>query len=176
MKRIIAVILLVAIGITVGGGSVLVPAPRMAYAGDDSVYEDVGKVVIGLLILKALFGICQDKVIIVPHREGYELKLAGDPTLGYFQNRTRNWYIFVWIDDLEEPILVRPGGWKQEVHMDIGIHKIRAKAYAHTYYGDRLVGIYGKDFKVDGRMREKRYGWRIIFSEWSFRSPPPDQE
>ena len=172
----IAVILLVAIGVTVGGGSTLAPVPKIAYAGDDSVYKDVGKVVVGIIVLKLLLGIFQDKkVIVVPHREGYELKFAGDPTLGYFQNRARNWYIFIWIDDLEEPILVRPGGWKREIHMDIGVHKVRAKAYVHTYYGDRLVGIYERDFKVDGRMKEERYGWRIVFNEWSFKPPPVDE-
>ncbi len=175
MKKIMAIVLLVAVGISVGGGSTLAPVPKIAYAGDDSVYEDIGKVVVGLLILKALFGICQEKIIVVPHREGYELKLAGDPTLGYFQNKTRNWYVYMFVDDLEEPTLVRPGGWKREIHMDIGVHKVRAKAYVHTYYGDRLVGIYERDFKVDGRMKEERYGWRIIFHEWSFKPPPVDK-
>ena len=175
MKKIIAVILLVAIGVTVGGGSIL-PSPRIAYASENnSVYEDIGKAVIGLFILKMLLGICQEKVIVVPHREGYELKFAGDPTLGYLENRTRNWYIYVFIDDAEEPILVRPGGWKQEAHMDIGIHKIQAKSYVRTYYGDRLVGVFEKDFPVDGRMGEGRYGWRIVFNEWSFKPPPVDK-
>ena len=92
-----------------------------------------------------------------------------DPTEGKFVNGTR-WRVEIFVDtnpqDLESAasILLNP----QESHpqnLDLGPHRITARAYVDTQFGTRTVGQYDRTVQVDPRGS----GWTLLFTEGDFR-------
>ncbi|MFQ5989227.1 MAG: hypothetical protein ACE5K9_04860 [Candidatus Methylomirabilales bacterium] len=92
-----------------------------------------------------------------------------DPTVGKFVNGTR-WRVEIFVDtdpqDLESvtAILLNP----QESHpqnLDLGPHRITARAYVDTQFGTRTVGRYDRTVQVDPRGS----GWTLLFTEGDFR-------
>ncbi|MEE8224818.1 MAG: hypothetical protein V3R42_03775, partial [candidate division NC10 bacterium] len=53
----------------------------------------------------------------------------------------------------------------QPANLDIGQHRIVARAYVDTQFGQRLVGRYDKTVTVDPRSS----GWSLRFGEGDFR-------
>ena len=94
----------------------------------------------------------------------------GDPTKGDFINGTI-WLLRVYVnpsdpEDLEKttPILLQPVE-KVPWGLDVGQHRIVARAFAGTQYGERLVGRFDRTIQIDIR----RAGWFLEFGEEDFR-------
>ena len=96
-------------------------------------------------------------------------KLAADPTRGQLVNGTP-WRLDVFLDvdpgqvESSTPITLMP----QEnipANLDIGPHRIIARAYVETQFGTRLAGRFDRTVKVDPRSS----GWSLRFHEGDFR-------
>lgn len=94
----------------------------------------------------------------------------GDPTKGEFINGTI-WLLRIYVnpsdpEDLENsaPILLQPVE-KVPWGLDVGQHRIVARAYAGTQYGERLVGRFDRTIQIDIR----RSNWFLEFGEEDFR-------
>lgn len=92
-----------------------------------------------------------------------------DPTRGQFVNGTQ-WRLEVFID--ADPQAVQNGGGialnPQETRqhsMDLGAHRVIARAHVDTQFGTRTVGRYDRTIQVDPRAS----GWTLRFSEADFR-------
>lgn len=93
----------------------------------------------------------------------------GDPTRGELSNATR-WRVAVFIDTDPGPQSATPSVWlgpdeARPANLDIGPHRIIARAYVDTQFGPRLVGRYDKTIAVDPRSA----GWSLRFGEGDFR-------
>lgn len=92
-----------------------------------------------------------------------------DPTIGQFVNGTR-WRIEVFVDGNPEAlesssaILLNPQEARQH-NLDLGPHRVIARAYADTQFGTRMVGKYDRTIQVDPRGT----GWTLRFGEGDFR-------
>ncbi len=92
----------------------------------------------------------------------------GDPTRGELANATR-WRVAVYIDADPGPQNSTPSVWlgpneAQPANLDIGQHRIVARAYVDTQFGPRLVGRFDKTIAVDPRST----GWSLRFGEEDF--------
>ncbi len=121
---------------------------------------------------------------------------SGDPyTKLYIENKCRDRWVYVWIDDLgpnklfptERPIKIevngRPLDQSMIRHLDFGKHEIRAEAYLKSVFGWYLVGTTQRTIKIDSHLDwGGKYGEVIILGEWSFeecyvrRAPPKPLE
>ena len=92
---------------------------------------------------------------------------APDPTRGEISNSTR-WEVQIHLDqqagDLGSPTFVLNPQETRPVNLDIGQHRIIAKAFVNTQFGRRPVGTYDRVVTVDPRSS----GWSIRFVETSF--------
>jgi len=92
---------------------------------------------------------------------------APDPTRGELSNTTR-WEVQIHLDqqagDLGSPTFVLNPQETRPVNLDIGQHRIIAKAFVNTQFGRRPVGTYDRVVTVDPRSS----GWSIRFVETSF--------
>lgn len=93
----------------------------------------------------------------------------GDPTRGELANTTR-WRVAVYIDADPGRQNSTPSLWlgPNEVRpadLDVGQHRIMARAFVNTQFGERLVGRYDKMITVDPRSS----GWSLRFGEEDFR-------
>lgn len=92
---------------------------------------------------------------------------APDPTRGEISNSTR-WEIQVHLDQqpgsLGSPSFVLNAQETRPVNLDVGQHRIIAKAFVVTQFGKRPVGTYDRVVTVDPRSS----GWSIRFVETSF--------
>lgn len=92
---------------------------------------------------------------------------APDPTRGEISNSTR-WEVQIHLDqqagDLGSPTFVLNPQETRPVNLDIGQHRIIAKALVNTQFGRRPVGTYDRVVTVDPRSS----GWSIRFVETSF--------
>ena len=88
-----------------------------------------------------------------------------DPTTGQFVNGTR-WRLMVFVDADPEalqsasPILLQPQESRQH-NLDLGPHRVIARAVVDTQFGPRTVGGYDRTIEVDPRGS----GWALRFSE-----------
>ena len=94
---------------------------------------------------------------------------TGDPTRGELANATR-WRVAVYVDADPGQGNSNPSLWlgpneAQPANLDIGQHRIVARAYVDTQFGQRLVGRYDKTVTVDPRSS----GWSLRFGEGDFR-------
>ncbi len=92
-----------------------------------------------------------------------------DPTRGQFVNGTR-WRLEVSID--ADSQAVQNGGGiglnPQETRqhsLDLGAHRVIARAYVDTQFGTRSVGSYDRTIQIDPRGN----GWILRFTEADFR-------
>jgi outer membrane lipoprotein SlyB len=94
---------------------------------------------------------------------------SGDPTRGQLANGTP-WRVEVYLDvdpsqvESSTPVTLKP----QEhipANMDIGPHRIIARAYVETQFGTRLAGRFDRTVQVDPRSS----GWSLRFHEGDFR-------
>lgn len=85
-----------------------------------------------------------------------------DPTKGEFINNTR-WRLEVYVDDAEDPLFLA-ARQSYPVDLDIGNHRIVARAYVATQFGERLVGAYDHTVYID----PKSSGWGLRFDESMF--------
>ncbi len=99
-----------------------------------------------------------------------------DPTLGRVENMTEFWKILFYING-EFAFELLPGE-KIGIYLDIGKYSVRAEAYTETIFGERLVGIFNYQEKlnleVDGKMlsgKYANYGWKFLLRESNFRKP-----
>lgn len=94
---------------------------------------------------------------------------TGDPTRGELANATR-WRVAVYVDadpgqgNSNASLWLGPNE-AQPANLDIGQHRIVARAYVDTQFGQRLVGRYDKTVTVDPRSS----GWSLRFGEGDFR-------
>jgi hypothetical protein len=93
----------------------------------------------------------------------------GDPTRGELANATR-WRVAVYIDADPGRQNSTPSFWLgpneiRPADLDIGTHRIMARAFVNTQFGDRLVGRYDRTIAVDPRST----GWSLRFGEGDFR-------
>ncbi|MBI2080979.1 MAG: hypothetical protein HYY54_07615 [candidate division NC10 bacterium] len=92
---------------------------------------------------------------------------APDPTRGEISNATR-WEVQIHLDqqagNLGAPTFVLNPQESRPVSLDIGQHRIIAKAFVSTQFGKRPVGTYDRTVTVDPRAS----GWSIRFVETSF--------
>jgi len=88
-----------------------------------------------------------------------------DPTKGVMINGTR-WEVLVFVDASPEgaPTLVLRPNESMPVNLDIGPHRIVARAFVETQFGKRPVGTSDQTRRVDAR----QHGWSIRFIEQSF--------
>ncbi|MFQ5802171.1 MAG: glycine zipper domain-containing protein [Candidatus Methylomirabilales bacterium] len=100
---------------------------------------------------------------------GIPTTVTVDPTRGQFVNGTQ-WRLEVFID--ADPQAVQNGGGialnPQETRqhsMDLGAHRVIARAHVDTQFGTRTVGRYDRTIQVDPRAS----GWTLRFSEADFR-------
>ena len=92
-----------------------------------------------------------------------------DPTSGQFLNSTR-WRLEVFVDTDPQ---VTPGGTtillnpqeSRQYSLDLGPHRVVAKALVDTQFGTRTVGRYDRTIQVDPRSS----GWTLRFTEADFR-------
>ncbi len=94
---------------------------------------------------------------------------TGDPTRGELANATR-WRVAVYVDADPGQGNSNPSLWlgpneAQPANLDIGQHRIVARAYVDTQFGQRLVGRYDKTVTVDPQSS----GWSLRFGEGDFR-------
>lgn len=89
----------------------------------------------------------------------------GDPTKGVVINGTR-WEVNVFIDAQPNgaPTLVLRPNESIPVNLDVGPHRIVARAFVDTQFGKRPVGTYDHSLRVDARAS----GWSIRFIEQNF--------
>ncbi|MFQ5898539.1 MAG: glycine zipper domain-containing protein [Candidatus Methylomirabilia bacterium] len=94
---------------------------------------------------------------------------AGDPTKGEFINGTP-WVVRVYINadpnnvGATTPVVLPPNQvvpWG----LDIGTHRIIARAYVETQYGERVVGRFDRTIQIDPR----RPGWLLKLQDSDFR-------
>jgi hypothetical protein len=86
---------------------------------------------------------------------------AADPTRGVLMNGTP-WRVAVEMDGAPFVLMPgesRPGG------LDLGIHRVRARAEVDTQFGPRTVGWSERTVTVDPRAS----GWSVHFGRWDFR-------
>ncbi|HEV8661682.1 MAG TPA: hypothetical protein VGT06_00860 [Candidatus Methylomirabilis sp.] len=92
---------------------------------------------------------------------------APDPTRGEVSNSTR-WEIQVHLDQqpgsLGSPSFILNPQESRPVNLDVGQHRVIAKAFVSTQFGRRPVGTYDRVVTVDPRSS----GWSIRFVETSF--------
>ena len=92
---------------------------------------------------------------------------APDPTRGEVSNSTR-WEVQIHLDqqpgNLGSPTFVLNPQETRPVNLDVGQHRIIAKAFVNTQFGRRPVGTYDRVVTVDPRSS----GWSIRFVETSF--------
>jgi hypothetical protein len=92
-----------------------------------------------------------------------------DPTAGQFLNSTR-WRLEVFVDADPEAtpsgtaILLNPQESRQ-YSLDLGPHRVTARALVDTQFGPRTVGRYDRTIQVDPRGS----GWTLRFTESDFR-------
>lgn len=92
-----------------------------------------------------------------------------DPTVGKFVNGTR-WQLEIYVDtdpqDLEGAAgIVLTPQQSQPQNLDLGPHRIIARASVETQFGTRTVGRYDRTVQVDPRGS----GWTLHFTEGDFR-------
>ncbi len=92
-----------------------------------------------------------------------------DPTAGQFVNATR-WRIEVFVDAdpqaLQSASSFQLNPQESRQHsLDLGPHRVIAKATVDTQFGPRTVGRYDRTIQVDPRGS----GWTLRFTESSFR-------
>ncbi len=99
-----------------------------------------------------------------------------DPTLGRVENMTELWKILFYINE-EFAFELLPGE-KRDVYLDIGDYSIMAEAYVQTVFGERLVGVFNRQNKlnleIDGKMSSgeyANYGWNLLLKESKFKKP-----
>lgn len=96
-------------------------------------------------------------------------KAGGDPTRGQLVNGTR-WRLEVYLDvepnqvESATPVTLGPQESAQ-ANLDIGPHRIMARAFVETQFGTRLAGRFDRTVQVDPRSS----GWSLRFSEGDFR-------
>ncbi len=92
---------------------------------------------------------------------------APDPTRGEISNSTP-WEVHVFLDqqpaNLGSPTFVLSPLESRPVNLDIGEHRVIAKAFVTTQFGKRPVGTYDRVVTVAPRSS----GWSIRFAETSF--------
>ena len=92
-----------------------------------------------------------------------------DPTSGQFLNSTR-WRLEVFVDTDPQvtpsgtTILLNPQESRQ-YSLDLGPHRVAARALVDTQFGTRTVGRYDRTIQVDPRGS----GWTLRFTEADFR-------
>ncbi len=92
-----------------------------------------------------------------------------DPTRGQFVNGTR-WRLEVFVDadstavQSARGITLNPQETRQH-NLDLGSHRVIARAYVDTQLGTRTVGRYDRTIQVDPRGS----GWSLRFNEADFR-------
>lgn len=92
-----------------------------------------------------------------------------DPTSGQFLNSTR-WRLEVFVDTDPQAtpsgtaILLNPQESRQ-YSLDLGPHRVVARALVDTQFGPRTVGRYDRTIQVDPRGS----GWTLRFTEADFR-------
>lgn len=92
-----------------------------------------------------------------------------DPTMGQFVNGTR-WRLEVSIDADSQAvqngggIVLNPQESRQH-SLDLGAHRVIARAYVDTQFGKRPVGGYDRTIQIDPRGN----GWILRFTEADFR-------
>jgi hypothetical protein len=92
-----------------------------------------------------------------------------DPTSGQLLNSTR-WRLEVFFDTDPQAgpggtaILLNPQGSRQ-YSLDLGPHRVMARALVDTQFGTRTVGHYDRTIQVDPRGS----GWTLRFTEADFR-------
>ncbi|MFQ5848411.1 MAG: glycine zipper domain-containing protein [Candidatus Methylomirabilales bacterium] len=92
-----------------------------------------------------------------------------DPTKGQFVNGTR-WRVEVFVDaepqglQSASPIMLHPQE-AQPYNLDLGPHRVIARAVVDTQFGTRAVGRYDRSIRVDPRGS----GWTLRFTEADFR-------
>lgn len=97
----------------------------------------------------------------VPHAPPVHIPGAADPTRGAFINGTP-WRVAVEVGSLSftlSPSEARPA------FLDVGSHRVRARAEVDTHFGSRIVGHLDRTVLVDPRVR----GWSLQFGQWDFR-------
>jgi hypothetical protein len=99
-----------------------------------------------------------------------------DPTLGIVENLTEFWKLLFYING-EFAFELLPGK-KVDVYLDVGSYSIMVEAYVQTFFGERLVGVFNSqdriNLEVDGRMLSGKYvdyGWRASLQETNFKKP-----
>ena len=92
-----------------------------------------------------------------------------DPTRGQFVNGTR-WRLAVFVD--ANGTAVQNGGGitlnpqeTRQYNLDLGSHRVVARAFVDTQLGTRTVGRYDRTIQVDPRGS----GWNLRFNEADFR-------
>ena len=106
-----------------------------------------------------------------PPQAGYPTATAQtiDPTSGQFLNSTR-WRLEVFVDTDPQAtpsataILLSPQESRQ-YSLDLGPHRVVARALVDTQFGTRTVGRYDRTIQVDPRGS----GWTLRFTEADFR-------
>ena len=94
---------------------------------------------------------------------------SGDPTRGQLANGTP-WRVEVYFDvdpskvESSTPVTLKPQE-QTPANMDIGPHRIIARAYVETQFGTRLAGRFDRTVQVDPRSS----GWSLRFHEGDFR-------
>lgn len=88
-----------------------------------------------------------------------------DPTKGVMINGTR-WEVNVFVDVAPNgsPTLILRPTESVPVNLDIGPHRIVARAFVDTQFGKRPVGTFDQTLRVDARAS----GWSIRFIEQNF--------
>jgi hypothetical protein len=85
-----------------------------------------------------------------------------DPTRGELRNNT-GWRMEVYIDGAGNSLYLAPRQ-STPVNLDIGNHRITAKAYVDTQFGERLVGTHTQTVYVDPRST----GWSLRLDQTMF--------
>jgi osmotically inducible lipoprotein OsmB len=94
---------------------------------------------------------------------------SSDPTRGQLANGTP-WRVEVYFDvdpsqvESSTPVTLKPQD-HVPANMDIGPHRIIARAYVETQFGTRLAGRFDRTVQVDPRSS----GWSLRFHEGDFR-------
>lgn len=86
---------------------------------------------------------------------------AGDPTSGAFVNGTP-WRVAIEVGSLSFTMLP---GETRPAFLDVGSHRMRARAEVDTHFGPRVVGHVDRPITVDPRAA----GWSLRLSQWDFR-------
>jgi len=86
---------------------------------------------------------------------------AGDPTRGAVVNGTP-WRVSVEVDSTA--FMLQPGETRTAL-LDVGPHRVRARAEVNTHFGPRVVGHVDRPLTVDPRGA----GWSLHLTQWDFR-------